>query len=116
MPAPRHTEEGRTEDMLFVIVKVLLIILIGSIPVWVATRRSRAEFRRRFGRTPSDAELDDLGAWLKDPVDKYAYQREQQQPPQPLPQQARQTTTEAQPQTDAATPAPRTSFGAGPRA
>lgn len=101
-------------DMLYIIVKVLLLILIGSIPVWVVTRRSRAEFRRRFGRTPTDAELDDLGAWLKDPVDKYAYQR-QQQPPQPLPLQARQTQTGPQTQTDAA-PSPRTSFGAGPRA
>jgi hypothetical protein len=101
-------------DMLFVIVKVLLIILVGSIPVWIATRRSRAEFRRRFGRAPSDAELDDLGAWLKDPVDKYAYQR--QQPPQPLPQQSRQSPTDPQPQADAAPQTPRTSFGSGARA
>jgi hypothetical protein len=115
MPALRHTGEGRMGELLYVVVKVLLIILVGSIPVWVATRRSRAEFRRRFGRTPSDAELDDLGAWLKDPVDKYAYQR-QQQPPQPLPQQARQASTEPQTQADAAPPMPRTSFGAGPRA
>lgn len=94
-------------DMLYVAVKVLLIVLAGSIPVWAATRRSRAEFRRRFGRAPTDAELDDLGAWLKDPVDRYAYQRRQQPTPQPLPPQARQAATEPQPQT---------SFGAGPRA
>lgn len=102
-------------DLPYIVVKVFLVILVGSIPVWAATRRSRAEFRRRFGRKPTDAELDDLGTWLKDPVDKYTYQR-RQQPPQPLPQQARQAQTETQPQADAAPPQPRTSFGAGPRA
>ncbi|MDQ3919885.1 MAG: hypothetical protein M3348_15575 [Acidobacteriota bacterium] len=86
-------------DLIYVVVRVLLVILVGAIPVWLATRRSRAEFRRRFGRTPTNAELDDLGAWLKDPVDKYAAQRQQQQPAtQPtLQQQPQQSLTQTEP-------------------
>jgi hypothetical protein len=86
-------------DLIYIVVRVLLVILIGAIPVWLATRRSRAEFRRRFGRTPTNAELDDLGAWLKDPVDKYATQRQQQQPAMqpPLQQQPQQSRTQTEP-------------------
>ncbi|HYY93534.1 MAG TPA: hypothetical protein VE713_03380 [Pyrinomonadaceae bacterium] len=88
-------------DLIYIVVRVLLVILVGAIPVWLATRRSRAEFRRRFGRTPSNAELDDLGAWLKDPVDKYAAQPQQQQtatpPQQQLQQQPQQSLTQTEP-------------------
>lgn len=86
-------------DLIYVAVRVLLVILVGAIPVWLATRRSRAEFRRRFGRTPTNAELDDLGAWLKDPADKYAAQRQQRQPATqpPLQQQPQQSRTQTEP-------------------
>jgi hypothetical protein len=56
-------------DIASIFVRVLVIFLIASIPVWIATRRARRKFRERFGRTPSDLELDSLGAWLKDPPD-----------------------------------------------
>lgn len=90
------------EGLIYVVVRVLLVILVGAIPVWLATRRSRAEFRRRFGRTPANAELDDLGAWLRDPVDEYAAQPQQQQtatlPPPQLQQQPPQPRTQTEPQ------------------
>ncbi len=88
-------------DLIYIVVRVLLVILVGAIPVWLVTRRSRAEFRRRFGRTPTNAELGDLGAWLKDPVDKYAAQRQQQQSatqtPRQLQQQPQQSRTQTEP-------------------
>lgn len=58
------------DDLVPILVKVLAVVLVGSVPLWIATRRSRGEFRRRFGRRPTNRELDDLGAWLKDPADK----------------------------------------------
>ena len=97
--------------LLYIVVRVLLLVLVVSIPLWIVTRRSRAEFRRRFGRTPTDAELDDLGAWLKDPADEYAARR---QPRQPTQQQQSQPTEPHQ--APAAQTTPRTSFGADTRA
>ncbi|MDT5157750.1 MAG: hypothetical protein QOH51_2107 [Acidobacteriota bacterium] len=84
------------EDVVVIIVRVLAIVLIGSIPVWLATRRARKKYRERFGRTPTDLELDSLGAWLKDP----------DPPTGPTPPVSPQSSPQ---------PSPKTSFGEGPR-
>jgi hypothetical protein len=78
-------------ELVDIIVKVLVVVLVCSVPVWIATRRARRQFRDRFGRTPTDLEMDSLGAWLKD------------SPPG-------STTTPSSPQ-----PPPKTRFGGGPR-
>jgi len=51
--------------MLFL--KITLIALGALVPLWLSTRRARAQFRQRFGRTPTARELDSLGAWLQEP-------------------------------------------------
>jgi hypothetical protein len=84
------------DDLIPILIKVLIIVLVGSGPLWLATRRSRKQFRNRFGRTPTDQELDSLGTWLKDPPEKPAQAAARQPTPAP--------------------PSPKTSFGNDPRA
>ncbi|MDT7809302.1 MAG: hypothetical protein QOJ70_3115 [Acidobacteriota bacterium] len=83
-------------DVVAIFVRVIIIVLFASIPVWIATRRARRKYRERFGRTPTNLELDSLGAWLKEPTDAPTSQPSAQSPP-----------TE---------PSSETSFGREPRA
>jgi cytoskeletal protein RodZ len=97
------------DDMVIIIVRVLAVVLVGSIPIWIATRRARRQFRERFGRTPSEQELDSLGAWLKDP------------PAAPAQTPSKQVSSSTQAPADPTqTPPEQTSikstFGNGPRA
>lgn len=43
------------------------MLLFALVPLWLATQRARGQFRARFGRKPTDRELDSLAAWLQDP-------------------------------------------------
>jgi hypothetical protein len=83
-------------DIVRILIQVLIVALVGSVPVWLVTRRSRRQFKERFGRQPTNEELDSLGAWLKDP------------PPKAAGPHARQTTPSAA--------SPKSSFGDDPRA
>jgi hypothetical protein len=87
--------------MLYALIKILAVILFSSIPLWIATRRARGQFRERFGRTPTDLELDSLGAWLKDP-----------EPPPGTATPPASPSSSTQPSTQSS---PKTSFGEGPR-
>jgi hypothetical protein len=91
-------------DVVYIVVRVLVVVLAASIPVWVASRRARKNFRARFGRTPTDLEMDSLGAWLKDPPGTQTPPTANTQPPASPPS--------LQPQQ----PSPQTTFGRGPGA
>jgi hypothetical protein len=91
-------------DIVIIVVRVLAIVLAASIPIWIATRRARGKFRERFGRTPTDLELDSIGAWLKDPPAALTSQPTSQFTSQP-PAQSRPTQSSSE-----------TSFGRDSRA
>jgi hypothetical protein len=80
-------------DIVIIVVRVLAIVLVASIPIWIATRRARGKFRERFGRTPTDLELDSIGAWLKDPPAAPTSQPTSQPPAQSRPTQSSSETS-----------------------